>query len=200
MRLPESEHTNPALLNRVSQEPSDQAAWAAFVAYYGPKIRDWCCQRGLQAADADDVTQDVLLRLARALRKFTYDPSRTFRGWLRVVTEHAIADFFVDQKRRPRASGEDRGLTALQTAEARDDLLALVMRECTYAVVSQACALVHDRVEPQTWEAFRLTACENMPGDDVAAALGMNVTAVFKAKSRVLAYIREEVKRLDSGP
>ena len=199
MGHPESEHTSPALLERVGQEPRDQAAWSAFVAYYGPKISAWCCQRGLQAADADDVTQDVLLRLGRALRKFTYDPSRTFRGWLRVVTEHAISDFIADQKRRPRAGGEDRGLAALQTAEARDDLLALVMGECTYAVVSQACARVHDRVEPQTWEAFRLTACENWPGEDVAAALGMNVTAVFKAKSRVLAFIRQEVKRLDGG-
>jgi len=67
-------------------------------------------------------------------------------------------------------------------------------------VVSQACALVYARVEPQTWEAFRLTACENLPGEDVAARLGMNVTAVFKAKSRVLGFIRQEVKRLDGEP
>jgi RNA polymerase sigma factor (sigma-70 family) len=70
----------------------------AFVAHYGPKIRAWCCQRGLQAADVDDFTQNVFLRLARALRKFAYDPSRRFGGWLWVVTEHAIRDFFADQK------------------------------------------------------------------------------------------------------
>jgi RNA polymerase sigma-70 factor (ECF subfamily) len=65
------------------------------------------------------------------------------------------------------------------------------------AVLMQACATAHARVEPKTWEAFRLTACEKLPGDDVAAALGMNVTAVFKAKSRVLQFIREEIERLD---
>jgi RNA polymerase sigma-70 factor (ECF subfamily) len=194
-----SEHTNPELLKRVGQDSIDQAAWGAFVAHYRPKIRAWCCQRGLQAADADDVTQDVLLRLARALRKFTYDPSRKFRGWLRVVTEHAVCDFFADQKRRPLARGEDRGLSGLKTAEAQDDLLALVENEFTHAVMIQACATAYARVEPKTWEAFRLTACENRPGEDVAAALGMNVTAVFKAKSRVLQYIRQEIERLDGG-
>ncbi len=56
------------------------------------------------------------------------------------------------------------------------------------------------RVEPQTWEAFQLTACENRPGEEVAALLGMNLAAVFKAKSRVLAFIRQEIKRLDGEP
>ena len=199
MGSPNPDHTDPDLLRRLGQDSRDQAAWGAFVAHYGPKIRAWCCQRGLQAADADDVTQDVLLRLDRALRKFTYDPSRKFRGWLRVVTEHAVSDFFADQKRRPRARGEDRGLAALETAEAQDDLLALVENEFTDAMVIQACATVHARVEPQTWEAFRLTACENRSGEDVAAALGMNVTAVFKAKSRVLQFIRQEIERLHDG-
>jgi RNA polymerase sigma-70 factor (ECF subfamily) len=198
-RSPDSDFTDPYLLKRLRQDSDDQKAWGAFVAHYGPKIRAWCCQRGLQAADADDVTQDVLLRLARTLRKFAYNPSLKFRGWLRVMTEHAVLDFFADQNRRPRGRGEDRGLAALVTAEAQDDLLALVENEFTRAVVTQACATVHARVEPQTWEAFLLTACENRPGEDVAAALGMNVTAVFKAKSRVLQYIRQEIERLDGA-
>ncbi len=133
------EHTSPSLLERVGQDPRDQAAWEAFVAYYGPKIRGWCRERGLQAADADDVTQDVLLRLSRALRTFVYDPSRTFRGWLRCVTQHALSDFFNGRKRRP---GDDCGLAMLETAQARDDLAALLNEEFTHVLVSQACAEV----------------------------------------------------------
>jgi RNA polymerase sigma-70 factor (ECF subfamily) len=199
MRSRDSDNTDPYLLKRLGQDLDDQKAWGAFVAHYSPKIRAWCCQHGLQAADADDVTQDVLLRLDRTLRKFDYDPSLKFRGWLRLMTKHAICDFFAGQKRRPRARGEDLGLASLETAEAQDDLLALVEDEFTSAVVTQACASVHARVESQTWEAFLLLACENRPGEDVAAALGMNVTAVFKAKSRVLQYIRQEIERLDTS-
>ena len=87
-----SDETSPTLLWRVGQGSQDQEAWEIFVACYGPKIRNWCRQRGLQAADAEDVTQDVLLRLARALKTFSLrsipdvprlaaigDPARTER-------------------------------------------------------------------------------------------------------------------------
>ena len=95
----EADQTSPTLLWRVGNNSGDHAAWEAFVARYGPKIRGWCRQRGLQPADAEDVTQDVLLRLSRALKTFTYDPSRTFRGWLRSVTQHALSDFAAERRR-----------------------------------------------------------------------------------------------------
>jgi RNA polymerase sigma factor (sigma-70 family) len=198
MEHPPSEKTNWLLLGRVGQDPRDQAAWEAFVAYYGPKVHGWCRERGLQCADAEDVTQDVMMRLARALRTFVYDPSRTFRGWLRLVTQHALSDFFADRKRRPGAGrSDDLGLAALATVEAQDELLAFLNKEFTHALVSQACVTVCARVDPRTWEAFLLTASENRPGEEVAAQLGMTAASVFKAKSRVLAFIRQEVKRLD---
>ena len=56
------------------------------------------------------------------------------------------------------------------------------------------------RVEPQTWEAFRLITSEGRSGEEVATQLGLNVMAVFKAKSRVLGFLREEVKRLNGDP
>ena len=51
-----------------------------FMARYGPKIHAWCRRWGLQEADAQDVTQMVLLRLSVKVREFVYDPSRSFRG------------------------------------------------------------------------------------------------------------------------
>ncbi len=115
MAKPYLEQTSPTLLGRIAKDPKDEVAWATFVDCYGPKINHGCRQRGLQQADAEDVTQNVLLRLARVLKTFNYEPSKKFRGWLRQVTAHVA------------------------------------------------------------------------------------VTAVFKAKSRVLSFIREKIKRLDSG-
>jgi RNA polymerase sigma factor (sigma-70 family) len=198
MEFCSSDDTSPTLLGRVSQEPSNQAAWEAFVARYGPRIRGWCRQRGLQPADAEDVVQNVLLRLARALKTFTYDPSRSFRGWLRQVTQHALSDFFADRKRLLGAgSGDDKVLTVLETVQARDDLLSYLEQDFAREVVARACSVVRDRVEPWTWEAFRLVACEGRPGEEVATRLGMSITAVFKAKSRILGFIREEVAQLE---
>jgi RNA polymerase sigma factor (sigma-70 family) len=201
METSESDQTSATLLWRVGKDPGDHVAWESFVACYGPKIRGWCRQRGLQPADAEDVTQDVLLRLSRALKTFTYDPSRTFRGWLRSVTQHALSDFAAERRRRPGVgTGDDRVFAVLGTVQARDELVARLEEEFDREVVAQACALVRARVEPQTWEAFRLTTSEGRSGEEVAAQLGLNVMAVFKAKSRVLGFLREEVKRLNGEP
>src|SRR5262249_32858695 len=62
--------TSPTLLGRLARSPTDQAAWEEFVGRYSPQIHGWCQRWGLQAADAQDVTQDILLELARQMGDF----------------------------------------------------------------------------------------------------------------------------------
>jgi RNA polymerase sigma-70 factor (ECF subfamily) len=199
MRFDPASLTSATLLGRLRQSPDDQAAWDWFVEHYGPKIYGWCRQWRLQEADAEDVTQNVLLGLARKLRTFSYDPSLSFRGWLRTLTERACSDFLADRGRLDRASGDTAVLEVLKSAPARADLLARLADQFDQELMGEALARVRLRVEPQTWEAFRLTATEGLPGDAAAAQLGMRLTAVFKAKSRVLQLVREEVARLEQG-
>jgi RNA polymerase sigma-70 factor (ECF subfamily) len=94
-------YTSPTLLGKLSRLPADQAAWAAFTERYGRKIYGWCRYWQLQEADAEDITQAVLLKLAEKMRAFTYDPGRgSFRAWLKTVTHNAWRDF-VEGRRRP---------------------------------------------------------------------------------------------------
>jgi DNA-directed RNA polymerase specialized sigma24 family protein len=55
-------------LGRLQLRPDDQAAWSEFVEHYGRKIYGWCRTWNLQPADAQDVSQIVLLKLAEKLR------------------------------------------------------------------------------------------------------------------------------------
>jgi RNA polymerase sigma factor (sigma-70 family) len=197
MELDSIDPTSATLLGQVGLSPSDEVAWARFVGLYGSRIRGWCRRWGLQEADSEDVTQDVLLRLAQKLGAFHYDPSRSFRGWLRTVTQHALADFLADRKRQCCGSGDDRVLKQLQSIQARDDLIEHLKDQFDSEIAAVACARAQARVEPQTWEAFRLAAYEGCSGDEVAARLGMTRATVFKAKSRVLGLLREEIKQLD---
>jgi hypothetical protein len=64
--------TSATLLERVRVAPAGQQAWEEFVQRYGRKIYAWCRQWGLQEADAEDVTHDVLLHLAAKMRDFAY--------------------------------------------------------------------------------------------------------------------------------
>ena len=190
--------TSPTLLGRLRQDPSDERAWQAFVEHYGPRIYAWCKQWQLQDVDAEDVTQDVLLRLARKLRTFIYDPQRSFRGWLRTVTQHALSDFLAGRSRPDASSGDSRVLEVLKGVQARDDLLARLEEQFDQELLAEAAARVQLRVEPHNWDAFRLTAWEGMSAEAAAKELGLRVTAVFKAKSRILQMLREEIARLES--
>ncbi len=94
--------TRVTLLTQLRQVPFNQAGWDEFVERYGRHIYRWCRQWKLQDADAEDVTQDILMKLTQKLRTFAYDPSRSFRGWLKTVAHHAWRDFN-DSRRQPSA-------------------------------------------------------------------------------------------------
>ena len=191
--------TSPTLLARLRQEPDSQAAWAQFVDRYGRKIYGWCRQWRLQEADAEDVTQHVLVKLVQQMRKFAYNPTGSFRGWLRTVTHHAWSDFVADRGRGGRASGDPRTAECLNTLAARDDLVVHLEAQFDQEVLDEATCRVRLRVAPSSWEAFRLTALEELSGAVAAQKLGMQVWAVFKAKARVQQLLQEEITRLEGG-
>lgn len=186
--------TSASLLLRLQQAPADQAAWTEFLRRYGSRIHGWCRRWGLQEADAQDITQDVLLKLVRAMQAFRYDPSRRFRGWLKTVAHNAWQD--LARTRRAAAAGGD---DPLQSVAARDDLAAGVEAAYEQELLDRAMERIRPRVQPQTWDAFRLTAFDGLSGADAAARLGMPITSVYKAKSNVQKLLEAEVRELDGG-
>src|SRR5215469_12910 len=113
--------TRVTLLARLRRDPSDQAGWDEFVERYGRHIYRWCRRWKLQDADSEDLTQVILLKLTQRLRTFEYDPSRSFRGWLKTVAHHAWRDF-VDSRRGWADAGDGQVLELMRTLEAREDL------------------------------------------------------------------------------
>lgn len=194
--------TRISLLARLRADPNDQAAWAAFVDRYGPQIYAWCRHYRLQEADAQDVTQNVLIKLARALPQFVYDPDRSFRGWLRTLTQNAWADFIAEQQRGVRGAADSVVSDLLQTVEARDELVERLQQAFDQELLERAMDQVRERVEPQTWEAFRLTAIQGLPARQAAEKLGMRLGTVYQAKSSVQQLLRETIAELnpDSMP
>ena len=193
--------TSPSLLGRLQRDPTDQAAWGEFVRRYGPKIYGWCRHWKLQEADAEDVTQDVLAKLATKLRSFVYDPSLSFRGWLKTMTDHALSDFLVERRRPGLGSGDSRILELLQAVEARADLVGHLKEVFDREVLEEALARVQMRIGPHRWQAFRLTALEGLSGAEAAAQLNMKVATVFTAKSKVQKLVQKEIQKLEhQGP
>jgi RNA polymerase sigma factor (sigma-70 family) len=187
--------TSATLLARLRQAPADQAAWRHFMECYGRKIYAWCRQWNLQEADAEDVTQNVLIKLADKMKLFVYDPEKSFRAWLKTVTRNAWSDYWAGRK--AVAVGGSQALEMLATVEAREDLVRRLDGEFDRELLEEARARVRLRVTPRTWEAFELTAIQGQSGAEVAAALDMKVATVFVARSKVQKMLQEEIQKLE---
>jgi RNA polymerase sigma-70 factor (ECF subfamily) len=182
--------THASLLRTLRADSEE--AWRKFLAVYQPLIYRWCRRGGLQHADAEEVSAAVLAKLARAMKRFEYDPDRRFRSWLRSVVANAMRDCWREKRRHPGAAGA--GDTGVQDrlAQVEDDsavvelVRALDERlEGEWRLAEQVSAAVRARVAPHTWQAYWLTAIEGQAAADVAARLGMTVAAVYVAKNRV---------------
>jgi RNA polymerase sigma factor (sigma-70 family) len=191
--------THVTLLARLRQDPTDQTAWDEFVERYGRHIYRWCRQWKLQDADAEDVTQDILVKLARKMRDFAYDPSRSFRGWLKTLAHHAWRDFVDNPRRAQAAAGDNQTWKLMQTLEAREDLIRKLQEAFDHELLEAAKVRVRLRVAPRTWEAFRLVALEDRLVAEVAAAVQMQVAMVYVAKSKVQKMLQEEIRKLEAG-
>jgi RNA polymerase sigma factor (sigma-70 family) len=187
--------TSVTLMMRLQTLPADPGAWDEFVDRYRPMIRAWCLNWNLQESDADDVVQEVLVKLVAAIRKFQYDPARSFRAWLKTVTQHALSDFVASRRKDP-------GLTAapidiiVASAEAKTDLEQRIEEAFDAEVLELAMQRVKKRVKPGTWDAFHFTAVEGLSGAAAAARLEIPVAHVFVAKNRVQKMLQEQARIL----
>lgn len=190
--------TRVTLLVRL-RDGRDADAWREFFDLYGPVVYRFARNRGLQDADAADLMQDVLRSVARNAAKMEYDPKRgTFRGWLYTVTRNKIYNFLNSQRIRPRASGDDDARERLESLPSRDDERpdADWEREYQKRLTDRAMEIVKSEFQPATWEAFWGTAVDGKAAGEVGATLKMSAGAVYVAKSRVLARLRDEVKKM----
>jgi RNA polymerase sigma factor (sigma-70 family) len=187
--------TSLTLMMRIQQNPTDGQAWEEFVDRYQPMIRDWCLKWGSQASDAEDVAQEVLLKLLTAMKRFHYDPGRSFRAWLKTVTHNAWNDF-ISSQRLKSADDPDRFDSIVDSRDALADLEKQMEDAFDRELLELAMRRVEKRVKPSSWEAFRLTAIENHSGVEAAQQLHIPVAHVFVAKQRVQKMLEEEVRIL----
>jgi RNA polymerase sigma factor (sigma-70 family) len=194
------EETHATLLGRLYRSgATDEGAWRQFVDLYGRQIYKWCRTWQLQDADAEEVTQHVLLQLLAKMKEFVYDPSRSFRAWLKTVTHHAWRNLAESRSHRPLTSGGDQWQSLL-SVPARDDLAQRLEQEFDRELLDQAMLRVRLRVAPHNWEAFRLTALDGVAAAEVAARLSMKIANVYAARSSVQRLIREEIEKLEQEP
>src|SRR5215470_917564 len=185
--------TTTALLESLFDLQND-SAWQQLDDRFRPVIVAFARRLGLGPADAADVAQETLSQFVRDYRNGKYDRERgRLRSWIIGIARHRIAEL-----NRGRANRrEHRGQSAIVSLPDDGELGDLWDAECRQAALCQAMRQLATarKVSPRTLEAFRLHVIEETPPEQVAQTLGTSVRAIYIAKHRCLARLREAMEQ-----
>ena len=197
MELDTSSSTSASLLERIRL--NDEEAWHRLVVLYAPLVDAWCGRWQLAHEVREDIVQEVFRAVALSIHKFRRErDSDTFRGWLWTITLNKMRDWM----RREVLQATGKGGTDYQgmleqipetLSEPTDESLGV---DTEKTLLQRALALLEDKFEPRTWQAFWRTTVSEERAADVAADLGMSVGAVHQSKHRVLRRLRQELSGL----
>lgn len=189
--------TRPSLLLKL-RDAGNQQAWGEFLEIYQPLILRLVRRRGLQEADAREVTQDVLIAVAGAIGRWEADPARgSFRGWLATITRNLVVNFLIQRSRHPRGTGDSdfvRWLDEVPAAECGESRLFDLERR--RQMFLWAAEEIEAEFRSQTWRAFWGTSVLGHSVEEVANELKMSAGAVYVARSRVMKRLREKVENV----
>ncbi|MFT5301729.1 MAG: RNA polymerase sigma factor (sigma-70 family) [Mariniblastus sp.] len=191
--MSEQPKTRLSLILRL-RHTDDATAWQEFVEIYQPLIFRLARAKGLQEADALDTTQEVMTRVAKAINGFDPSPERgSFRGWISRITRNLVIELLRSRKRRPLTSDDSsiaQMINATPESSAETELFDL---EHERQVFAWAAEKVRHSFKPKSWQAFWMTAVANRSIDDVAAELEISKGAIYIARSRVMAKLKQKV-------
>lgn len=194
--MSEFPETRDSLLVQV-QDPANRDAWDLFARIYRPIIVRIAMARGLQHADAQDLSQQVLMAVASAIGTWKKrDESSRFRHWLSRVTKNAILNALT---RRPKdqAVGGSSFEELLQEVVDRDvATTAFLESQLRRELYLQAAEMIKAEFHPDSWRAFELSVTGELSIEEVAGQLGKSVGAIYTARSRIMFRLRETISEL----
>ena len=199
--MAEAPATQPSLLIRLGDK-QDTVAWAQFVEVYAPLVYGFARKHGMQDADAADLTQEVMRAVAGAISRLEYDPRRgTFRSWLFTVVRNKFRNYLSNKTRKQMTTG---GSSVQELLEAQPDRVDSLQEQWDHEYDERVFSWAVDRVKgsftDKTWQAFWQVSVEGKNARDVARDVGISVGAVYIAKSRVLARLKEQIQLLQGEP
>lgn len=157
---------------------ADEAAVRDLINATAPVVRRWALVQTGHAADADDLMQEVLIRMIRNLDALPEPPR--LAGWLYAVTRNTAADRFRQRCRQRTATDSEKILQAAvaddpnPSSNAERDELGDVLRSAFHALPRRQR------------EVFDLVELQGVPASEAADILGIRSTSVrgnlFKAR------------------
>ncbi len=192
--IPDTRHS---LIMRLPDR-QDVRAWDEFVSIYEPLIYRLARGKGLQHADAQEVVQEVLLAISQAVERWEPDAQRgRFRDWLFRISRNLVINYLTRRKYRGIGTGDNRIAELLADQQVPDEESSQWFTLEERQQVFQHCAgLLQASSDGKQWQAFWLTAVQQLSVADAAQRLQVSVGAVYIARSRMMNRLRLEVNRV----
>ena len=121
-----------------------------------------------------------------------------FRNWLFRIARNMMLNFIASQRRHLRGTGSEEIQSLLEARPSPSPAdTALFETEYKRQLFRWAAERVSGEFRGTTWVAFWETGVEGKKAQVVAATLGMSIGAVYMAKSRVVARIRQVIEQVE---
>ena len=189
--------TDFSLLNKLVKGDPSSTLWPIFVDKYGVILYRWSRKWGSGTQDAEDLVQEVLVRVFQKLDRYKVQEGARFRGWLKTVAYHCWLDI---RQKYLRAHELDAPWSMssnlqerLSSCVACSDLIDQFDEMANREILALAMERVKKRVQDSTWTCFELFYREHRSGAEVGAQLGIDPPTVFATLSRIRKAIRDEV-------
>ncbi len=189
--LPSLSRTRATLLERL-RDGSDLMAWDEFFGRYWALIFSFARRRGCSQHTAEEVVQDVMLKVFEQKDLFCYDPARgRFRDWLGKLVQNRVIDFRRAMSERIRAAGGDSQVERVEVVDSQASPEAEWQAAFEQSLLLTLLDVVRREMHPRAYLAFELTSLHGLPGDKVAAHTGLSRNGVYRARKRAMARLRE---------
>ncbi|MFY0638497.1 sigma-70 family RNA polymerase sigma factor [Maricaulis maris] len=160
------------LLVRVGQA-RDRQAFRALFDHFAPRIRSFLLQRRVPKAQAEDITQDVMLSVWR--RAASFDPAKAGAStWIYTIARNQHIDQFRKAKRAEQMDETDPSLQP-EPAPAADDL-------CEMSESAQSVGAALETLSPDQRQVIDMAFTEGLSHSEIADRLDLPLGTV---KSRI---------------
>lgn len=195
------ETTRASLLLRI-RDPKDTTSWEAFWRRYKPVVTGFSRRLVPSDADAEDVTQEVFIKVFQAIGGFSYNPEKgRFKGWLFRIARNGVTDWL--RKHRRRLAGqralEDLGMESIEE-------LATVETDAYWPVFEQEWVRLLEGVRaqvrrsmPRQYQFYKLVVVDGRSVEEAARTMEVEPGYVSKAKHVVEAAIQDEMRKIENG-
>jgi len=183
--------TRASLLLRLRNR-GDADAWQQFDRLYRPMLYRFARASGLDASEADEVTQACVVAVLEHISRFDYDPSRgRFKAWLRTLVSNRIRD--QHRKRRPGQADTFQFEGTPDTAESPETAFDRVWRE---RHLQYCLEEIRQEVEPATMQAFELYVLQERPVEELCDRLKTTPQQLYRVRWRIMRKVEEKMKLL----